>query len=225
MNYYDKYLKYKIKYNNLLNLQTGNGYFHEKNEQDKKLNPSHNKNYAFIPCTLKANLNKSNLLYLYITENCKSINLGENTNLQYDFHISLLQFEINMSHRLNVGNNKGIHIKTNNFGYRIKDEGKFISDKFKNFIIGLNLRSKFLEIFNKVKITTGEYDFLGEKKEADGSVHKRFITQSLKIDNNHQVAITQFRTFFYEELNPSPRITIYTFLFLFLFIFSFENNK
>ena len=197
MNYSEKYLKYKTKYNNLKEQngnQRGGGYFYEKN----KLSSTTPK-YSFKSCVIKVNLNEYSPLFLYMDLNSNSITQNRGTNLDHPFHISLLQFDINIGNELNLNNN--FHDIRNHFAYRDNSNNeniKFLSKSFIRFIESINLKNKFLELFSNIDIETSRYDFLGEQLISDKK-YKSYIVQSLIISST-QNKITEFRIYFYQQI-------------------------
>ena len=96
-NYLEKYLIYKNKYLNLKNeLDSnkigGSGYF-------MNIKDTAGLFVQFKQCILKIDIIDTSLLYLYLQNNLKPDLLHK--PLQYPIHMSLLQFEINLSHPLN----------------------------------------------------------------------------------------------------------------------------
>lgn len=214
---YNKYLKYKKKYLDLiikLNLDKkedkkvdnhiGGGYFYKRNEEIKeqdRINGTITPKYSFKSCTLKVNFNPNTPLYLYLKENANKINNSNESNLDHDFHLSLLQMDINLSHILNSPNGQ-VHNPDNNFAYRVDSNNKFISEKFTDKLATINLIQAFLNLFRGVEFESTNFGFLGEQELTIGSEkknYKSFIVQLFQIPNREfQQRITEFRKIFYD---------------------------
>lgn len=199
-NYYEKYIKYKNKYLILkqgideqqLCSNKGGGYFHERNQvrgaEGKRM-------LGFKSINIKIELKEDTPLYNYLNDNQSKINFSNKTPLSYLFHITLLNFEINMDHPLNkIGNNGRFYL--NNFVYKYENN-KMLTDKFKNFINEIGLKNKFYECFSGTEFETDKYNILGKDN--------KFFVQSLSYntinDENGKSQITKFRTYFYDKLS------------------------
>jgi hypothetical protein len=198
---YEKYVKYKNKYLMLkkeidkfqLYTNSGGGYFHESNQDKKAMNK---RMLSFKSINIKIELKQNTVLYNYLDDNQSKINLSNKMSLPYLYHITLLNFEINMDHPLNtIGNNR--QFKLNNFVYKTTKNEKQLTDKFKTFIQNIGLKNKFYECFYgtvETQFETQKYDILGKDD--------KFFVQSLSynITDPKITQITKFRTYFYNEL-------------------------
>ncbi len=197
-----KYLKYKNKYLKLksinVNKQNGGGYFYDKNAESIEINRRTGKKYTlykFKPCVLRANFNENSNFYKKLKDNAEKINMSDKVNLNFPFHLSFLQFELNLSHELNSNRDFGYFDKNSTY---ISEEFieylnyNYLTDEFNYLYV------EFLKIFNNVNFKSTNYDFLGEQT-IDNKKYKAFIAQLFDIDNKD--LITQFRKIFYEIIN------------------------
>ena len=198
--YHDKYIKYKNKYLMLkqeindiqLNQNTGGGFFHERNQERRVENK---KMLGFKSINIKIELEQNTPLYNYFNENKNKINFVNKIELQYLFHITLLNFEINMDHPLNTtGNNRRFEL--NNFVYK-NGTNKLITNKFKTFIQSIGLKNIFYRYFFGTEFESTKYDILGKDD--------KFFVQSLDYNpkkiSDGKYKISKFRTYFYNELS------------------------
>jgi hypothetical protein len=212
INYYEKYLLYKNKYLKLKeeyinsdndDIQTGgNSFFYILNGNLDKEKPKR----AFKNCYIKLSFQDDTILKNYINQD-KIYYLRNLPGLElpYDFHMTLLQFEINCSHPLNTYNFETNIIRkiediNNNFVYVVKDNNKRITDKifsqkFIDFLASINLTRKFKEIFMNTTFDNSIHELIGQDPNVQYLVQKLQYT-----DYNIPALITQFRTYFYTKL-------------------------
>jgi len=199
-NYYEKYIKYKNKYLMLkkeidgqqLNSNSGGGYFHERNQERRVENK---KMLGFKSINIKIELEQNTPLYNYLDNNQSKINFLNKSQLPYLYHITLLNFEINMDHPLNIiGNNR--KFENNNFVYK-NGTNKLLTNKFKMFIENIGLKNEFYRYFSGTEFESTEYNILGRDD--------KFFVQSLSYNpifgTDRKSKITKFRTYFYNELS------------------------
>ena len=180
---FDKYIKYKEKYINLKNknVMEGGGFF----EDDNKNNNTKNK---FMLCTLRLNIKQPSTLHSYLSNNIPKINPSVIKVKIPNLHMSLLQLEINSSHRLNLVNNDEFD-PNNNFCYTTKNpHGKSFTSKFNTFLTKIKLKDKFIELFKDSEIETSKYDIIGRNN---------FFVQKLRIN---KTKVAEFKIYFFENL-------------------------
>ena len=198
-NYYHKYINYKNKYLMLKKevdekqlTSYGGGYFHERNQERRIVGK---RMLGFKSINIKIELEQNTPLYKYLDDNKNKINFINKVELQYLFHITLLNFEINMDHPLNIIGNNG-RFAFNNFVYK-NGTDKLITDKFKNFVQNISLKNIFYGYFSGTEFETTEYNILGR--------NDKFMTQSLTYNpinsSDGKSKITKFRTYFYNKLS------------------------
>ena len=198
--YLEKYIKYKNKYLMLkykidgqqLSSNSGGGYFHKINQERRMENK---RMLAFKSIIIKIELEQNTPLYNYLTDNQNKLVFMNKIPLQNSFHITLLNFEINMDHPLNtIGNNRKLEF--NNFVYK-NGTNKLLTNKFKTFIENIRLKNKFYECFNGTEFETDEFNILGR----DDKFFVQSLTYNPNLGPDGKSKITKFRTYFYNELS------------------------
>ncbi len=203
MNYFDEYIKYKSKYLSLKEKETNNcvsniiggeSYFHKFNQtlSGKKL--------VFKSFNIMVELNDNSLIVQFLKHAIKDILSYGNANryiiefdLNYKFHFTLLNFELNISHPLNLKDNEN-DFAQNHFAYVRKDNSnishKEITEKFVRFIYNISLHYNFNNCFNNIVFKTDNFEILG--------TDTKYFVQ--KYDYNNSNSITEFRKYFYKKL-------------------------
>ncbi len=200
MNYFDEYIKYKSKYLSLKEKETNNcvsniiggeSYFHKFNQtlSGKKL--------VFKSFNIMVELNDNSLIVQFLKHAIKDILSYGNANryiiefdLNYKFHFTLLNFELNISHPLNLKDNDEGDFSKNNFAWKDNLNNKKITKKFEDFLKQINLRGKFEEYFNDVIFKTSNFEILG--------TDTKYFVQKYDYDKTN--SITSFRIYFYSQL-------------------------
>ena len=219
ISYYEKYIKYKLKYFNLMKTisnivpnQTGSGYFYEQNDIIKRINLLNSKKfqkdlYNFSSIYLKANLTNPNIIKKY--NKIRKTILKNNTSPPHDYHMTLLIFEINLDYPI------------------ISDSIRYIDSDLKkkvrknlSFLDESEIRTNFESIFQNMLLTTENYEILGKltkiklpqnkDKQLDIGIKNPEIPDCVqypgsyfvdKFEINNKNMITNFRIKFYEKLN------------------------
>lgn len=219
--YKSKYLLYKNNTQTQTQTQTqtknlvGGTYFYEQNHLIKKMNLLEDKKhkrelYQFSSIYLKVNLNNEKIIKHY--NKIRKYILKNNTPPPFNYHISLLIFEINLDYPI-IGDS---------ISYIDSVSGRRKVRKNLFFLDGDEIRSNFNDIFKNVVLTSEGFDILGklldvkiDSKEIDIGVKNSNSTDCLmypgsyfvdKFEINNKNLITTFRISFYDKLNEFMKI-------------------
>jgi len=223
--YYNKYIKYKIKYiklknsleinNNLTNI-TGGGYFYEQNDLLKRLNALNNKKfnknlYQFSSIYLKANLINKEIIKKY--SKIRKTILKNNSFPPHLYHLTLLIFEINLDYPI-IGNSISVLDKSS---------GKRKVHNNLSFLDSDEIKSNFKSIFKNMVLNEENYQILGKltkinidkNKEINIGIKNQEMDDCIKypgsyfvdkFEINNKNLITTFRIKFYEKLNDFMKL-------------------
>lgn len=230
-NYYNKYIKYKIKYLQLATItksnininsdtykytnQTAGGYFYEQNDLIKRTNILESKKfdkdlYSFTNIYFKANLINNNIIKKY--NKIRETILKNNSLPPHNYHLTLLVLEINLNYPI-IGDIIS-HIDNSNKKRKIYKDLSFLNQD--------EISNDFNEIFKNMVLNTINYEILGKltkisKNDRDISVGVKNpesnncikFPGSYFVDNfevNNQNLISTFRIKFYERLNEFMKL-------------------
>ena len=219
--YYDKYLKYKMKcleFKKKINFnennhiqQKGNGYFYEQNDLIKRINMLGNNKfkkdlYQFSSIYLKTNITNQHIIKKY--NKIRKIILKNNTPPPFNYHMTLLIFEINLDYPS----------ISNSISYFDKTVGKKKVRKTLSFLDPEEIKLNFETIFKNMILESIDYEVVGKLKkiklDSNREINLGIKNQEQndcieypglyfvdKFDVNNKNLITTFRIKFYEKLN------------------------